>query len=230
MQVEQGLKAAVKALKPSALPKAVSALLAPRETKPADKPVLDMVLLVESREISKATLNSLLATAIKSTAKTPNVRRQALAKLAELVKKYPTDHGVLTSNMLAAITEGNPAGIKQAIEQLVELVEATPLEKLPASGKANARHRAEARLQVPLWLAARACLAKDKPDLWPAGEKLAARAAEAAERQQDMLVTVAIFREWGQLELDKGGQAKAEAIWTELVAWTLPKQPAKPPT
>src|SRR5262249_51390059 len=152
-------------------------------------------------------LDSLLAAAIKSTAKTPEVRREALTKLAELTKKHPTDHGVLTANVLAALAEGNAANIQAAVEQLLKLVDATPLEKLPANGKSNARHRAEARLQVPLWLAARECLAKERQQLWPAGEKLAARAAEAAKRQQDALITVAVFREWGQLELDRGEQA-----------------------
>jgi len=226
VQVEQGLKAAVKALKPSALPAAVSALLTPLETKSTDKPALDMVLIVDSRDISKATLNSLLAAAIKSTAKVPEVRHSALAKLAELTKKHPTDHGVQVANALVAMADGKPKEIQDAIERLVKLMDATQLEKLPANGKLNARHRAAAQLQVPLWLAARECLDKDRPQLWPAGEKLAARAAEAAKRQQDALVTVAVFHEWGQLELDKGDKAKAQAIWAELMEWTLPKQPA----
>jgi tetratricopeptide (TPR) repeat protein len=225
-QVEMGLKAAVKTLKASALPAAVGTLLTPRETTATDKAAIDLVLLVESRDLAKATLNSLCAAAIKSTAKAPEVRREALAKLAELVKKYPTDHAVLTANVLGAFTEGKPAAIQEAVEQLVRLVEATPLEKLPANGKANARQRAEARLQVPIWLAARECLVKDREPLWVAGAKLAARAAEAARRQSDALITVAVFREWGQLELDRGDKAKAETIWAELLEWTLPRQPA----
>jgi tetratricopeptide (TPR) repeat protein len=228
-QVEMGLKTAVKTLKPSSLPTAVGTLLTPREITSTDKAAIDLVLLVESRELSKATLNSLCAAAIKSTAKAPEVRREALAKLAELVKKYPTDHAVLTANVLGAFTEGKPAAIQEAVDQLAKLVDATPLEKLPANGKANARQRAEARLQVPIWLAARECLVKDREPLWPAGAKLAARAAEAAKRQNDALITVAVFREWGQLELDRGDKAKAETIWAELLQWTLPKQPAPKP-
>ncbi|CAN5234926.1 hypothetical protein BH10PLA2_BH10PLA2_04590 [soil metagenome] len=78
---------------------------------------------------------------------------------------------------------------------------------------------------MPIWLAARECLAKDREQLWPAGEKLAARAAAAAKRQQDVLLATALYREWGQLEVDRGFKEKGEARWAELMEWTLPKQP-----
>ena len=224
-QVEQGLKAAVKALKPSALPAALNSLIVSRDPKSTDKAALDLVLVVESRSLGKATLNSLFAEAIKSTSKAPEVRREAMNKLAELTRKYPADHSVLTANVLAAFADGNPAGIQEAVGRLVKLIESTPLEKLPANGKSNARQRAVARLYVPVWFAARECLAKDREQLWPAGDKLAAYAAAAAKRQQDVLLTAAIFREWGQLEMDRGAKEKGEAHWAELMEWSLPKQP-----
>ncbi len=227
-QCEQGLRNAVKALKPSALPDAVSALLTPREATAGDKAAIDLVLLVESRDLTKATLNSLYASAIKSSAKKPDILKDARVKLAELLKKHPTDHGVLTAHVLAVFANGKAEEIKAALDQLVKVVDATPLEALPANGKANARQRAEARLQVPLWLVARECLAKGREELWPTGEKLAQRAAAAAKRQQDVLLTSAIFREWGQLELDRGNKSRAAATWTELLDWTLPKPAPKP--
>src|SRR5207249_4082537 len=97
-QVEQGLKTALKAIKPSTLPSAVGGLLTPRE---GGGPALDLVVFVESRELSKAALNSVFATAIQSTAKAPAVRKEALARLAGLVQKYPADLSVQTAAALA---------------------------------------------------------------------------------------------------------------------------------
>ena len=225
-QVELELKQAIKELKSSALPAVLQTLLVANETAPRDRAVLDLVLLVDSRDLDKATLNSLFATAIKATDKTPEIRREAMKKLAELAKNHPTDLSVLTANVLGAFAANDPAQAKEAVALLMKVVEAAPLEPLPASGKANARQRAEARLQISIWLAARECLAKGREPFWPAGEKLAARAAAASKRQPDALLTTAIFREWGQLELDRGNKEKAQAHWTELLEWKLAKKPA----
>ena len=216
---------ALKSLKPSTLPAAVGSLLAPREVTPTNKSALDLVVILESRDLSKATLNSVFATAIRSTEKAPEIRREAIAKLAELAKKYPTDFSVHTAAALAAFADGKPDGIREAVDRLVKLVETAPLEPLPANGKANARQRADALPQVPLWLVARECLGKDKDReaFRAAGEKLAARAVAAAKRQQDPLFAAAILREWGQLDLDRGDKSKAEARWTELLELMMPK-------
>ena len=229
--VEGGLQAALKSLKPAALPAAVGSLLTPRELTAANKSVLDLVVVLESRDLSKAVMNSLFATAIKSTEKAPEVRREALAKLAELAKKHPTDFSVLTATALAALAGAKPEGIREALDRLVKLTEATPLEPLPANGKANARQRADALPQVPLWLVARECLGKDKDReaFRAAGEKLAVRALAAAKRNQDPLFAVAILREWGQLDLDRGEKDKAEARWAEILELLLPKPNAAKP-
>ncbi len=224
-QIEAGLRTALKSLKPNTLPAAVGSLLTPREVTPANKSALDLVVLLESRDLSKATLNCVFATAIKSTENAPEIRREAIVKLAELAKKYPTDFSVHTAAALAAFADGKPEGIREAVDRLVKLVEATPLEPLPANGKANARQRADSLPQVPLWLVARECLSKEKEreTYRAAGEKLAARAVLAAKRQQDLLFAAAILREWGQLDLDRGDKAKAEARWTELLELMMPK-------
>src|SRR5205085_5606645 len=93
------------------------------------------------------------------------------------------------------------------------------------NGRPNARQRAEAMYQVPLWLVAREC-AKDAK-LRPVGDKLAARAVEAARRQLDPLFATAILREWGQAALDAGDKAAAEARWAQMLELVLPKPSAK---
>jgi tetratricopeptide (TPR) repeat protein len=229
-QVEMGLRTALKSLKPATLPAAVGTLLTPREGTPADKSVLDLVVFFESRDLAKSTFNCVFATAIKSAETSPEVRRDAMAKLAELAKKHPNDFSVHTAAALAALADGKPEGTRAAIDRLVKLIESTPLEPLPANGRANARQRADAQPQVLLWLVARECLGKEK-DREPyraAGEKIAERAVAAAKRQQDQFFVIAMLREWGQLDLDRGDKAKAEARFTEILELALPKpNPAK---
>jgi tetratricopeptide (TPR) repeat protein len=227
-QVEAGLKNAMKALKPSVLPAAVGSLLTPREEKSADKQALDLVVLIESRDLTRASMNSMFAAAVKSTEKSPEARKEAAVKVADLLKKYPNDFSVGVAAALVALADGKPDVTAEAVDRLVKLTEAVPLEPLPPDGKANSRQRADALAQVPLWLVARECLKRD--EYRPAGEKLAARAAESAKRQQDPLQAAAILREWGQMALDKGDKATAEAKWSELLALVMPKPKAKKPT
>jgi tetratricopeptide (TPR) repeat protein len=227
-QVESGMQAALKAIKPSTLPKVVGALLVEREGPAgANRSALDLALLIESRDLSKATLNSVFATAIRSTSKAPEVRKDALAKLAELEKKYPADLSVLTACALAALAGDDGAACRHAVDRLVKLVDSTPLEPLPRHAWANARQRAEAMPQVVVWLIAQECLGKGRDELRPAGEKLAARAAAAAKRQQDPLYAAAILRTWGQLDLERGDRTKAESRWAEMLEMVLPKPTAK---
>ena len=222
-QVENGLRSAIKSIRPAILPAAVNTLLTPRQPTATDKSVLDLVILVESQNLAKATVSSLFANAFKSTEKSPEIRRAALAKLAELAQKHPTDFTVQTAVALAAFAEGKPEASRAAVDRLLKLVESTTLEPLPPNGKANARQRAEAMAQVSLWLVARECLGKGRETFWKDGEKLAGRAAAAAKRQQDLLLATAILREWGQIELDRGDKIKAESRWKELLELAVPR-------
>lgn len=226
-QIEQGLKTALKAIKPRMLPAAVGVLLTPRPATPTDPSVLDLVVLVDSRELTKSTLTSVLANALKSTESNPELRREALAKVADLAQKHPRDFSVQTAAALVAFADGKPDAIREAVDRLVKLMESTPLEPLPPSGKANSRQRTEALPQVALWLVARECLAKDRSAFWPAGEKLAERASAAGKRQEDPSTASAILREWGQMELDRGDKAKAELRWGELLELAVPKPALK---
>ena len=227
-QAEQGLKAAVKSLKKNNLPTAVGVLLTPREITPTNKSVLDLVVLVEPRDLAKASLNGLFATAIKASDKAPEVRKDAAAKLAELAKKHPADISVRTAAALLALADGNAEAGQDAVNELVKLVDAAPLDPLP-DGKANARQRAEAQPHVQVWIVAKECFAPGRDKLHEAGAKLADRALAAAKRQLDPMVAAAILREWGQIELDRGDKAKAEARWAEMLDLLMPKPAAKKP-
>src|SRR5207248_3021643 len=168
---------------PAHLPNAVGALMTPRLTAPANNSALDLILLVDSRDLTKASMTSMFANAIKSTEKAPEVRKDAVAKAADLAAKHPADFSVQIAAALVALADGKPEATAAAVERLAKLAEKTPLEALPANGRANSRQRAEAMDQVPLWLVARECVKDAK--LRPAGDKLAARALDAAKRQLD---------------------------------------------
>jgi tetratricopeptide (TPR) repeat protein len=222
-QVERELQTALKSFKPGTLPKAVGALLSPPEGTVPGRSAVDLALIVESRDASKATLDSVFAIAVRSTAKNPEVRRDAAARLAELVKMYPTDTAVLTASALVAFANGDSESIRQSVDRLVKLVESAPLETLPPNGRSNSRQRAEALRQLPVWLVARECLRPGRDANRAAGEFLARRAVDAAKRQKDQLYAAAVLREWGQLDLDRGDRVSAESHWTAMLETMLPK-------
>ncbi len=58
-------------------------------------------------------------------------------------------------------------------------------------------------------------------------DRLAARAIEAARRQADNLVLLAMLREQGELALAHGDPKAAEAAWGRMLEMVLPAQPAR---
>ncbi|QEL19722.1 DUF1583 domain-containing protein [Limnoglobus roseus] len=222
-QIESGLKETLRKMKPEALPAAVNTLLTPQKTTEANKSALDLMVTVDARNLEKTALASVFATAAQSLAKNPEARKAAVEKAAATQAEHPKDLTVAIAATIVALTDDKPDAAKAALEKLTKLVDETPLEPLPKGAKANSRQRTEAMRQVNLWLAARECLKKD--DLRAVGEKLAARAVEAAVRQAETKYAVAVLREWGQIEHDRKDVAKAEAKWGEMLDLLLPKPP-----
>ena len=125
-----------------------------------------------------------------------------------------------------ALSSGDAKRIEPALDRLNQLVEKTPLEPLADGVKANARQRAVAARQVPLWLVARACWKqKDALNLRKIGDKLAARAEDAAGRQSENQTLMAMLREQGQMALERGDRRAAEAAWSRML--TLVVAPAE---
>src|SRR5262249_40949124 len=116
-----------------------------------------------------------------------------------------------------------------------QLVEKTPLEALPPTERANARQRAVAAREIPLWLVARACgnLPQEKQNQTLASN-LAARALEAARRQTDNTFYLTMIRERGELALSRGDKKAAIEEWGRMleIVVTPPgskiKKPATP--
>ncbi len=239
---EQSLKRALKGLKSATLADAVHDLLAPRSlTQPSPPkrgegkgeggaPVLDLLLLVQPRELPKARLTSMLEQALREAAKKPELRKEVQATLAKLAVDYSGDLSVQIAVALEALEEdrvdaGSPAleRASPAVDRLCKLVESLPLEKLPNGKRANSRQRAEAVRQIGLWLVARQCLRR--PALRAVGEMLGGRAVEAGRRQVEPHYALAMLREWGQIELDRGDPKAAQKRWAEMLDTIVP-----PPT
>ncbi len=220
----QGMKRALTRIKPEILPGTVRDLLEPRpasrERQRPDEEALDLVLVVQPRELHQATLTSMLATAFRSTAGKPEVQEEMRQRLARLVPTHPRDFSVQIAAALAALGEKRPDQVGPAVDRLVKLVEATPLEPLPPGKRANARQRTEAARQIGLWLVARLCL--ERKELRAVGVQLGERAVEAASRQLDYDMALAMLREWGQLELDRGDRQAAEQRWKQMLRLVLP--------
>ena len=107
--------------------------------------------------------------------------------------------------------------IAPAIARLDKLVENTPLETLEPGERANARQRALAARQVPLWLVARACSLQKDEKLQKLAPPLGERALEAARRQIDNTFYLAMMRERGELALARGDKNAAAAEWGKML-------------
>ena len=158
--------------------------------------------LVYPRDLDKARLRSLMA---ESLAACDARQLAALDEPLETLRKaHPEDLSIAIAIALKALASGDSKQIAPALDGLNRLVEQTPLEPLPPGGRANARQRAEAARQVPLWLVARACAAIRRERPARHGRPTGRAAIEAARRQADNLVLLAMLREQGELALTHG--------------------------
>ena len=198
-----------------------------KSTKAKDRDqALDLVTLVYPRDLDRARLRSLMA---ESLAACDARQLAALDEPLETLRKaHPEDLSIAIAIALKALASGDSKQIAPALDGLNRLVEQTPLEPLPPGGRANARQRAEAARQVPLWLVARACgKASGSSDLRVTADGLAARAIEAARRQADNQALLAMLREQGELALAHGDPKAAEAAWGRMLEMILPAEPAR---
>ena len=83
--------------------------------------------------------------------------------------------------------------------------------------KANARERAQAAAQIPLWLVVRGAGRQTDPALRAYAARFAARALEAARRQDDRVWLLAMLREQGESAFDRNDKKGAAAIWSRML-------------
>lgn len=183
---------------------------------------LDLLMVVYPRELDGATLRSLFADSLAAC----DARQLAAldGSLDSLRKAHLDDFSVAIAVALKELVTGDMSRIGSALDRLGRLIELNPLEPLPQGARANARQRAEAAPQVPLWLVTRACWKQGSSGpLHELGDRLAALAIEAAGRQADNHVLLAILREQGELALSRGDRAGAEKTWGKMLESVIPR-------
>ena len=186
---------------------------------------LDLLTLVYPRALDGATVRSLLAESLAA------CDADQLAALDEPLEKlrraHPDDLSVAIATALRRWPRTNRAGSAR-LERLDKLVERTPLEPLPPAGRANARQRAEAARQVPLWLVARAARSAATRRLTaPSQDAFRPAPSRPPAAQADNLTMLAMVREQGERALASGDRKGAEAAWGRMLDLVMPAAPAR---
>ncbi len=186
-------------------------------TAPGASAVDLMIMTPAVQDLSKSQLVSAFVDLVKSLSARPELRSSVALQLEQLTQSQPHDVSLAVMRCLIAWNDG-PTAVQPAIQNLVQLIEQQPLDDLEPGKRPNSRQRAQALLQVPVWLVARKCL--EDPALLEPGEKLANRALAAARRQIDFNFTVSILHEWGQIDWRQNRKEAAERHWADLLEAT----------
>ena len=221
-QLENGFQEALKDLKPELLPE----LLSRPDTGDKDKSVsVDLLLLLESRDLDKTRISSALSNLVAGLASKPEMFEKTKSALTEMRSQKPDDLATMILTAQLAATAKETEALAATTRQLIELIDRTPLEAPPEKGGLTAKQQEAALQQTALWIVARECLKLD--GLRESGTKLGDRALEAARRQSDNGYSLAILREWGQLAIDAGDQETAGRRWNEMLEVVIPKPAEK---
>jgi hypothetical protein len=228
--IEEHLKSAAEQMSPSDLATIALRSIADAAEKPVPSkpgiaptdsagdrgaPLIDLMTTVNPRSLEKASVQSMMADSLGAC--DPAQLKALAGSLETLRHAHPEDLSVATCVALSALASNDGELSKAALERLAQLVENTPLDTLTAGARANARERAQAAAQIPLWLVARAARGLEAPSLRAHADHLAARALEAAARQDDSVWLLAMLREQGELAFDQHDRANAAAVWSRML-------------
>jgi len=227
--LSKGLAKAQNAITAESLAAALRDWLAPTSVAPSQdaQSIVDLAIVVQPRALETATVSSFFQTALQTVAMkgdAAEVIREAAASLAELRTEGEADISVIIARIIIADVGGDRELCGDMLDQLACWMDEHPLDELDQSERPNARQRDQATLQLPIWLAARVALMEETTEA--IGEKLAARALLAAQRQNDKIWALAMLRERGQLALGSGDRAAAEQHWSQMLELIL-EQPQK---
>ena len=223
-QAQNGLKKALASIKDVDAEEAIKQLLAPAGDVSPDHPVLDlMVSAPDAKTVRTQNLDSSLSKLLSTISQNTKVATEIDTRLAKLASEHPDDFSVPIALAVFRQQSKNEHAT-ETLDELAKMVDAKPLDEIPAGRRPNSRQRREAFLRVPLWLVAREYVIKgDKKD---EANKLAMQALEAARRQVDNKAFVSILYDWGKLAADAGDRETAEQKWTELLS-AVTKRPER---
>ena len=223
-QIQTGLQAAIKDLRPELLPQFLKDRKATAGGDEGAAPI-DLILLIDSRDLDRTQLTSVIGKLVAGLAETPASIERTRAALSEALSKSSQDTSSKILGTLLALSVKDVAKSQALVSELVAFVDQTPLDPAPAKGGFTAKQRDVAMQQVGLWLVARECLKQEA--LRSSGQKLAERALEASRRLTDNGYSLAILREWGQIAHAAGDHEGAKGRWSEMLDMVSPKVAAK---
>ena len=179
--------------------------------------------IVNPRSLETASVHSLVADSLDACDATELAG--LLRPLEALRQAHPEDLSVAICLRLRPWRRMTWAVCTRRSSNSLRLVEKTPLEPLAAGARANARERAAAARQIPLWLVARECRRQANPSsCMPIGDRFAAGRLEAARRQDDRVWLLAMLREQGQLAFDRNDRAEAARVWSRMLELVVTPQ------
>jgi tetratricopeptide (TPR) repeat protein len=222
----EGLARSLVSLDGEALGQSLQTMLTP--SNQAEGPSLDLMLIVQPREIDRAAVFSLFERALLRAPS--DLRDEVRTALAKLREQRPQDLSVAIASTLLALADEDRAAITQAVDHLARFVADRPVLDPAASPWEESRRKAADNARLALWIVARRCW--DQDALKKAGEILAAQALEVADCQDDPLFAFAMRREWGLDQLRRGDREAAEATWAtildRILAFGHAAKPAEP--
>ena len=238
-EYEQGLDSSIEELNPADLIDRLAQRLADqpqardaRKTRMAkNDDVVDVSLILNPRDIDRVAIRSLLEDSIAAAAKGDTKAWSDLtALLLSAQAKHPEDLSVAVTAALSALSDHDSSQIEPALKRLLEVADKLGLEPLSEGQRANSRQRLAAARLLPIWLAARAAgKHKDAARFQDLAGRLAEIALEAARRQSDNLVLLAMRREQGELALKQGDRVHALASWSRMLDAVIPEpKPSRP--
>ena len=158
---------------------------------------------------------------------TPASLPGSCAPLESLRQAHPDDLSVAICAALEALAS-NDAGASQAhSNSSLSSSKRRRWIRLPTVPRANARERAQAAGRSRSgWSPARVA-GRRIPSVQAYGDRFAARALEAARRQDDRVWLLAMLREQGQLAFDQSDRADAAAVWSRMLDLVVTPPEAK---
>ncbi len=221
-QMHKGMNQALGGLDDRTLAPSLRALLRPGQDNGGQ--AIDLVVLVNPRELERAELVSFGADILRAASKQAELAAEMKTALAVLASRSPNDFSVVAAQSLAASYTGASTDFESAAKKLVELADANPLERLDESTRPTSRQRAEASKRLGLWFVARICWTK--AETASLGDRLATIALESGQRQVDPLLALAQMREWGQTAQKRGDSALSQRLSAQMLEKVLATAPA----
>jgi Flp pilus assembly protein TadD len=226
-QLKNGMNKAFAALDESNASDAMAQLLTVLEKRAPGIAALDLMVAVpDIAGLRTQPMQSPLVNLLQSISKQETLRASISGRLRELRAQHPDDLSIAVALAAYEVNAKAPTAI-DAVRELDALVASQPLAEIPEGRRPNSRQRREALHVVPLWLVARESLAS--AETAELGERLGARALEAARRQVDKKYLVAILYDWGQRSIEQGNRDEAEKKWSELLELVTERPKRKAP-